>query len=179
MKAFEDAKFTEWRARTEQILPTLQKRNVLKELPLAESMFILSKRDWFVVIPTISLDQNPYTPRYIIDYDPQLNEMTTEARYLEQFDYVLPENIRHLALNVSANKPSYSCFLPTFQFPKVVLSRHNWCFSSEIYWIVKFFPLRTSPGHLDPNFLTICQSKSILFIGRTIKTNLNSIENRS
>ncbi|CAF1153227.1 unnamed protein product [Adineta ricciae] len=80
MKAFEDAKFTEWRARTEQILPTLQKRNILKELPLAEN-------------------QNPYTPRYIIDYDPQLNEMTTEARYLEQFDYILPETIRHLALN--------------------------------------------------------------------------------
>jgi len=37
----------------------------------------------------------------MIDYDSQLNEMTTEARYLEQFDYVLPENIRHLALNVS------------------------------------------------------------------------------
>ena len=37
MKAFEDAKFVEWKQRTEQILPTLQKRNVLKELPLAES----------------------------------------------------------------------------------------------------------------------------------------------
>jgi hypothetical protein len=40
MKAFEDAKFLEWKQRTEQTLPTLQKRNVLKELPLAESSFI-------------------------------------------------------------------------------------------------------------------------------------------
>ncbi|CAF0756790.1 unnamed protein product [Adineta steineri] len=80
MKAYEDAKFTEWRTRTEQILPSLQKRNVLKELPVAEN-------------------QNPFTPRYMIDYDPQLNEITTEARYLEQFDYVLPETIRHLALS--------------------------------------------------------------------------------
>lgn len=46
------------------------------------------------------IDQNPSTPRYIIDFDPQLNEMVTEARYLEQFDYALPENIRHLALSV-------------------------------------------------------------------------------
>jgi hypothetical protein len=37
MKAFEDAKFLEWKQRTEQILPTLQKRNVLKELPPTES----------------------------------------------------------------------------------------------------------------------------------------------
>ena len=36
----------------------------------------------------------------MIDFDPQLNEMMTEARYLEQFDYLLPENIRHLALSV-------------------------------------------------------------------------------
>ena len=41
------------------------------------------------------------TPRYTIDFDPQLNEMMTEARYLEQFDYALPETIRHLALSVS------------------------------------------------------------------------------
>lgn len=47
------------------------------------------------------LDQNPMTPRYTIDFDPQLNEMMTEARYLEQFDYALPETIRHLALSVS------------------------------------------------------------------------------
>lgn len=43
------------------------------------------------------------TPRYMIDFDPQLNEMMTEARYLEQFDYLLPETIRHLALSVSKN----------------------------------------------------------------------------
>ena len=47
------------------------------------------------------LGQNPLTPRYVLDFDPQLNEMMTEARYLEQFDYVLPESIRHLALSVS------------------------------------------------------------------------------
>lgn len=40
MKSFEDAKFNEWKQRTEQILPSLQKRNVLKELPPAESKFI-------------------------------------------------------------------------------------------------------------------------------------------
>jgi hypothetical protein len=39
--------------------------------------------------------------RYMIDFDPQLNEMMTEARYFEQFDYALPETIRHLALSVS------------------------------------------------------------------------------
>jgi hypothetical protein len=43
MKAYEDAKFLEWRQRTEQILPTLQKRNVLKELPVTESKFIYQK----------------------------------------------------------------------------------------------------------------------------------------
>jgi hypothetical protein len=37
MKAYEDAKFLEWKQRTEQILPGLQKRNVLKELPPIES----------------------------------------------------------------------------------------------------------------------------------------------
>ncbi|CAM4781636.1 unnamed protein product [Rotaria magnacalcarata] len=80
MKAFEDGKFNEWKLRTEQILPTLQKRNVLRELPFGEN-------------------DNPLTPRYAIDFDPLLNEMMTEARYLEQFDYLLPENIRHLALS--------------------------------------------------------------------------------
>ena len=40
----------------------------------------------------------------MIDFDPQLNEMMTEARYIEQFDYVLPENIRHLALSVCHKK---------------------------------------------------------------------------
>ncbi|CAF3533097.1 unnamed protein product [Rotaria sordida] len=80
MKAYEDGKFNEWKQRTEQILPSLQKRNVLKELPPGEN-------------------DNPLTPRYTIDFDPQLNEMMTEARYLEQFDYILPETIRHLALS--------------------------------------------------------------------------------
>ncbi|CAF0991421.1 unnamed protein product, partial [Didymodactylos carnosus] len=80
MKAYEDSKFAEWRQKTEQILPALQKRNVLKELPLNEN-------------------QNRLTPRYAIDFDPQLNEMMTEAKYLEQFDYILPEGIRHLALS--------------------------------------------------------------------------------
>jgi hypothetical protein len=37
MKAYEDGKFTEWRQHIEQILPSLQRRNVLKELPIAES----------------------------------------------------------------------------------------------------------------------------------------------
>lgn len=40
MKAFEDSKFLDWKQRTEQILPTLQKRNVLKELPPTESSLI-------------------------------------------------------------------------------------------------------------------------------------------
>ena len=40
MKAFEDAKFTEWKQHTEQLLPTLQKLNVLKELPIEESELI-------------------------------------------------------------------------------------------------------------------------------------------
>lgn len=33
--------------------------------------------------------------------------MMTEARYLEQFDYALPENIRHLALSVRWRKKIY------------------------------------------------------------------------
>jgi hypothetical protein len=99
MKAFEDAKFLEWKQRTEQILPTLQKRNVLKELPLTESLYFSSNDHSSIVV--FSIDQNSLTPRYVIDFDPQLNEMMTEARYLEQFDYILPESIRHLALSVS------------------------------------------------------------------------------
>ncbi len=101
MKAYEDGKFTEWRQHIEQILPSLQRRNVLKELPIAESEWIDGWKNIQYNFVFISIDQNPFTPRYMIDYDSQLNEMTTEARYLEQFDYVLPENIRHLALNVS------------------------------------------------------------------------------
>ncbi|CAF5127237.1 unnamed protein product, partial [Rotaria sp. Silwood1] len=92
MKAYEDGKFNEWKQRMEQILPTLQKRNVLKELPPREN-------------------ENPLTPRYTIDFDPQLNEMMTEARYLEQFDYILPENIRHLALSVSISKNNFKLIL--------------------------------------------------------------------
>lgn len=101
MKAFEDAKFQEWKQRTEQTLPALQKRNVLKELPLAESSFDQMHFPLNLSLSLSTIDQNPLTPRYVIDFDPQLNEMMTEARYLEQFDYVLPENIRHLALSVS------------------------------------------------------------------------------
>lgn len=40
MKAFEDGKFNEWKQRTEQTLPGLQKHNVLKELPIGESRLI-------------------------------------------------------------------------------------------------------------------------------------------
>lgn len=101
MKAFEDSKFQEWKQRTDQILPTLQKRNVLKELPLAESSLLCTKLP--IDLCLFRIDQNPLTPRYVIDFDPQLNEMMTEARYLEQFDYALPENIRHLALSVSVS----------------------------------------------------------------------------
>lgn len=99
MKAFEDSKFMEWKDHVEQILPGLQKRNVLKELPPVESQ-LNSSLNHFKQSLLFVIDQNPLTPRYMIDFDPQLNEMMTEARYLEQFDYVLPENIRHLALSV-------------------------------------------------------------------------------
>lgn len=60
--------------------------------------FARSSLPYLLLFP---IDQNPLTPRYTIDFDPQLNEMMTEARYLEQFDYALPESIRHLALSVS------------------------------------------------------------------------------
>ena len=105
MKAFEDAKFAEWKQRTEQILPTLQKRNVLKELPATPSKRTRPKRRIRSRTP-LPKDQNPLMPRYVIDFDPQLNEMMTEARYLEQFDYPLPDSIRHLALSVSERSPS-------------------------------------------------------------------------
>ena len=79
------------------------------------------------------IDQNPLTPRYIIDFDPQLNEMMTEARYLEQFDYVLPENIRHLALSVSL------ILLVEFLFPKINKSPrktkwNNYQLNWKSYW---------------------------------------------
>ena len=51
-------------------------------------------------------------PRYVIDFDPQLNEMMTEARYLEQFDYPLPDSIRHLALSVSERPGSLDLTVP-------------------------------------------------------------------
>ncbi|NXE72085.1 DYH10 protein, partial [Cochlearius cochlearius] len=80
MKEYEDQKYNQWRAGTEQILPLLLKNTLL----------------------TSSVTEQPVTTRnsvrFIVNFSPKLQEIIIETKYMEQLGFPVPEIARYVAL---------------------------------------------------------------------------------
>ncbi|NXN86982.1 DYH10 protein, partial [Bombycilla garrulus] len=81
MKAYEDQKYCLWRERTEQILPLL----------LKDTLLTLS-----------SATEEPVTTKksvcFTLNFSPEIQEIITETKYMEQLGLPVPEMARYVAL---------------------------------------------------------------------------------
>ncbi|NWS77915.1 DYH10 protein, partial [Crotophaga sulcirostris] len=80
MKEYEDEKYSQWRDRTEEIIPMLLKNTLL----------------------TSSVTEEPVTTkenvRFIVNFSPVLQEIIIETKYMEQLGFPVPEIARYVAL---------------------------------------------------------------------------------
>ncbi|NXS06608.1 DYH10 protein, partial [Neodrepanis coruscans] len=81
MKDYEDQKYSQWRERTEQMIPLLLKNNLLTVSSVTEESFTTSKSVSFAV-----------------NFSPILQEIIVETKYMEQLGLPVPEIARYVAL---------------------------------------------------------------------------------
>ncbi|XP_043925694.1 dynein axonemal heavy chain 10 [Protopterus annectens] len=98
MKEYEDRKYECWKDETEQVLPSLLKRSLLVkvQVPAAathgchdSSESALDQGD------SEGLEKNV---RYLVNFAPELLEIISETKYLEQLGFSVPELARNVAL---------------------------------------------------------------------------------
>ena len=93
MKAYEELRSEQWRLDTESIVPDLLKMNLLvkpKKASVDVSAFLPANKD-----PDTG---RVVEIRYYLNYSPRINEIITEAKYLEQLGFTVPDIARNLAL---------------------------------------------------------------------------------
>ncbi|XP_078523750.1 dynein axonemal heavy chain 10 isoform X2 [Lissotriton helveticus] len=97
MKQYEDKKYDEWKEHTETILPGLLKRNLIVKTtagaPNLPRHSIIEPH--LGVSDTEIVDKNV---RYIDNFAPELREIITEAKHMEQLGFTVPELARNVAL---------------------------------------------------------------------------------
>ncbi|XP_030074215.1 dynein axonemal heavy chain 10 [Microcaecilia unicolor] len=79
MKEYEDKKYESWKDATGQLLPSLLKRSLL-------------------VKDLVEADVDDRTVRYTINFAPELREIITETKHMEQLGFTVPELARNVAL---------------------------------------------------------------------------------
>lgn len=115
MKFYEDQKYEEWRQSVEQHLPSLLKRNLLiKPHHAAEEMRAAAQKE---------ADEAAVQLKYLVDFDPQLTEIVSETKYMEQLGFSVPE----LARNVALQEEKYINYVEGLRF---MLSRYHALLSS-------------------------------------------------
>ncbi|XP_064619187.1 dynein axonemal heavy chain 10-like isoform X2 [Lineus longissimus] len=95
MKAYEDHKYEQWKDNVEQVLPSLLKRNLL--IKPAEK---LQQQQESGEPTTLDKEdgENQMELKYMVDFDPQLAEIVTETKHMEQLGFSVPELARNVAL---------------------------------------------------------------------------------
>uniref|UniRef100_H3BAL0 Dynein axonemal heavy chain 10 n=1 Tax=Latimeria chalumnae TaxID=7897 RepID=H3BAL0_LATCH len=82
MKEYEDKKYERWREETEQILPGLLKKSLLVKIhPSGVDNYIDDKN-----------------VHYMVNFAPELQEIISETKYMEQLGFPVPELARNVAL---------------------------------------------------------------------------------
>ncbi|XP_041455872.1 dynein heavy chain 10, axonemal-like [Lytechinus variegatus] len=99
MKEYEDKKYKVWREHVEVILPGLLKRNLLTrpqdQLPSGKTHEPSGGDDGDDTHRSLGLGTDT---KYVVDFAPDLSEIITETKYMEQLGFSIPELARNVAL---------------------------------------------------------------------------------
>ncbi|XP_069475795.1 dynein axonemal heavy chain 10 [Ambystoma mexicanum] len=98
MKEYEDKKYEQWKEHAELILPSLLKRSLLLKLSAGEQT------------PTVQILIEPHLDysdtevedknvRYVVNFAPELREIISETKLIEQLGFPVPELARNVALH--------------------------------------------------------------------------------
>ncbi|KAM4616801.1 dynein axonemal heavy chain 10 [Polymixia lowei] len=94
MRDYEVKKYERWRDETEQALPLLMKRTLL--VMVTGSGVVSGNQGQAETVATeCDLERDV---RYIVNFAPELKEMVSEIKYIEQLGYSVPELARNVAL---------------------------------------------------------------------------------
>ncbi|CAH1233746.1 DNAH10 [Branchiostoma lanceolatum] len=91
MKVFEDEKYAAWREQVEQVLPGFLKKNLLAK-PQQTEEEAQGKEE------TPAAGEEAKKVKYVVDFAPELSEIITETKYMEQLGFPIPETARNVAL---------------------------------------------------------------------------------
>ncbi|KAL2092820.1 hypothetical protein ACEWY4_012618 [Coilia grayii] len=93
MRDYEVKKYESWREETELSLPLLMKRTLLTIINNGEAVTV----DSDVVAPGPERDLERGV-RYMVNFAPELKEIISETKYMEQLGYSIPELARNVSL---------------------------------------------------------------------------------
>ncbi|KAG5280454.1 hypothetical protein AALO_G00060150 [Alosa alosa] len=93
MRDYEVKKYERWREETELSLPLLMKRTLLTVINCAEVISV----DTDIVAPASDRDLERGI-RYVVNFAPELKEIISETKYMEQLGYSVPELARNVSL---------------------------------------------------------------------------------
>ncbi|XP_070572584.1 dynein axonemal heavy chain 10-like isoform X2 [Ptychodera flava] len=99
MKEYEDKKYEEWREYVEATLPGLLKRNLLAK-PVQGSITqvqveVTNTEEGEEAVPGTT---SQAAVKYVVDFAPELSEIVTETKHMEQLGFSIPELARNVAL---------------------------------------------------------------------------------
>ncbi|XP_035641685.1 dynein axonemal heavy chain 10 [Oncorhynchus keta] len=96
MKEYEQKKYERWRDETEQSLPLLMKRTLL--VMVNSSGVVTGEQPPLDMTGPATEHDMERGVRYMMNFAPELKEIISETKYLEQLGYSVPELARNVAL---------------------------------------------------------------------------------
>ncbi|XP_069727356.1 dynein axonemal heavy chain 10 [Phaenicophaeus curvirostris] len=97
MKEYEDQKYSQWRVKTEEVLPLLLKNTLLTVSIDGDATHVDSE-----TLKQSSAADKPVTTKkpvhFLVNFSPMLQETITETKYMEQLGFPVPEIARYVAL---------------------------------------------------------------------------------
>ncbi|CAH2295752.1 dynein heavy chain 10, axonemal [Pelobates cultripes] len=98
MKEYEDLKYEMWKENTAQILPMLLKRSLLVNIHTSRASVQSNASVSDLNADHIEADSDYKTVRYAVNFAPELQEIITETKHLEQLEFSVGELPRNVAL---------------------------------------------------------------------------------
>ncbi|KAG9487629.1 hypothetical protein GDO78_007442 [Eleutherodactylus coqui] len=98
MKEYEDKKYEAWKENTDQILPSLLKRSLLVNVHVPGLINSTNTSLNEMDVDQIKADTNYKKVHYAVNFAPELQEIITETKHMEQLGFSVGELPRNVAL---------------------------------------------------------------------------------
>ncbi|MEE6504167.1 hypothetical protein FKM82_005082, partial [Ascaphus truei] len=98
MKEYEDKKSEAWKENTEQVLPLLLKRSLLVKVHASGVIIQANMSTSEPNVDHIEVDIDDKSVRYVVNFAPELREIITETKHMEQLGFSVGELARNVAL---------------------------------------------------------------------------------